>query len=68
MISSPYQLTLTTPGNCPACAIFLKQMRQIPNLRIYARARPQELQRFLFRVENFGVLFHFSSQDFFAIA
>ncbi|CAB5087832.1 hypothetical protein D3OALGA1CA_699 [Olavius algarvensis associated proteobacterium Delta 3] len=36
-----YQLDLITPGNCPSDAIFLKQMRHMPNFRIYALGRPQ---------------------------
>src|SRR5207247_11218650 len=34
-----------TPGTCPWQARDRKQMRQIPNLRMYARGRPQRLQR-----------------------
>jgi hypothetical protein len=31
-----------------------KQIRQVPNLRYTARGRPQSMQRYTFRVENFG--------------
>ena len=34
-----------TPGNFPVEASSRKQMRQTPNLRIYARDRPHSLQR-----------------------
>lgn len=38
----------------PRSAKLRKQMRQMPNLRYTARGRPQILQRFSRRVENFG--------------
>jgi len=62
-----YQLALVTPGICPRWAKFLKQIRQIPNLLNNPRERPQRLQRFFARVENFGSRFNLSSQLFFAI-
>jgi len=68
MLSSlSYQLDLVTPGSCPVCASFRKQMRQIPNFRMKLRARPQSEQRFFCRVENLGPLFNLSSQAFFAM-
>ena len=42
-------------------------MRQMPNLRYTARARPQKLQRVYFRVLNLGVLRHRIICDFFAM-
>lgn len=41
-------------------------MRHMPNLRRYARERPQRWQRWYFRTPNFGVRFAFSINDFFA--
>jgi len=35
--------------------MFLKQMRQMPNLRRKARGRPQMGQRLYARAENFGL-------------
>ena len=52
-----YQLALRTPGINPWSANLRKQIRQMPNLRYTARARPQSLQRRLSRVVNFGVRF-----------
>src|SRR5579872_2994247 len=40
-----YQLDFVTPGISPLCAISRKQIRQIPNRRKTARARPHTLQR-----------------------
>jgi len=62
-----YQLDLVTPGNCPKPALILKQIRQIPNLRIYPLDLPQIAQRFLCRTLNFAGLFALAIQDFFAI-
>jgi hypothetical protein len=39
--TAAYQLDLRTPGSSPRNDIFLKQMRQSPNLRMNARGRPQ---------------------------
>jgi hypothetical protein len=50
-----YQLDLVTPGKRPNEADSRKQMRHNPNFRMYPRLRPQFLQRFTWRVENFGV-------------
>jgi hypothetical protein len=61
-----YQLALTTPGTSPASARSRKQIRQIPNLRKYARERPHLLQRVYPRTLNFGTRFDFAIQDFFA--
>ena len=50
-----YQLDLTTPGISPRRASWRKHKRQRPNLRRYARGRPQILQRLCWRLENFGL-------------
>jgi len=50
-----YQLAFRTPGIAPWSASFLKQMRQMPNLRYTARGRPHNLQRRRSRVVNLGV-------------
>jgi hypothetical protein len=50
-----YQLDFVTPGRRPTEANSRKQIRQTPNFRMYARDRPQILQRLWARVENFGV-------------
>ena len=42
-------------------------MRQIPNLRRYARDLPQRWQRVYFLTLNFGSRFAFAINDFFAI-
>jgi hypothetical protein len=42
-------------------------MRQIPNLRRNARARPQRWQRVYFLTLNLGSRFAFAINDFFAI-
>jgi hypothetical protein len=42
-------------------------MRQRPNLRKKLRERPQTIQRFFFRVLNFGSLFNLSNQLVLAI-
>jgi len=49
-----YQDDFETPGISPRSANPRKHRRQIPNLRMYARGRPQILQRLCLRVENFG--------------
>jgi hypothetical protein len=49
-----YQDDFETPGISPRKAKPRKHKRQMPNLRIYARGRPQILQRLCLRVENFG--------------
>jgi hypothetical protein len=61
-----YQLDFTTPGSLPWDAISLKQMRQIPNLRIYARGRPQIGQRLYPRTLNLGSRLAFIISAFFA--
>ena len=58
---SPYQLAFTTPGIFPSRAIFLKQMRQMPNFRRNARGRPQIWQRLWARTANLGFLFAFTT-------
>src|ERR1700761_6826947 len=50
-----YQLDLTTPGISPRSASWRKHKRHRPNLRRYARGRPQILQRLCWRLENFGL-------------
>src|ERR1044071_5118044 len=49
---SSHQLDLMTPGMSPRRASSRKQSRHISNLRRYARARPQRLQRLLMRTLN----------------
>src|SRR5438876_6149612 len=49
-----YQLAFLTPGIKPSPAMLRKQMRQIPNLRYTARARPHSLQRRLIRIRSRG--------------
>src|SRR5246127_5759402 len=51
-----YQDDFETPGISPLSASPRKHNRQMPNLRRYARGRPQILQRLCWRVENFGFL------------
>src|SRR5437870_9620357 len=45
IVACPHQLAFLTPGISPALARLRKQMRQMPNLRYTARARPHNLQR-----------------------
>jgi hypothetical protein len=59
-----YQLALRTPGIIPDSASSLKQMRQRPKRRRYARDRPQRAQRFFLRTANFGFRLCFSINDF----
>jgi hypothetical protein len=63
----PYQDDFETPGISPFSARPRKHRRHNPNLRIYARDRPQILQRFFWRVENFGFLFDLAMLDVLAI-
>jgi hypothetical protein len=49
-----YQDDFDTPGISPRKASPRKHKRQMPNLRMYARGRPQILQRLCLRVENLG--------------
>src|SRR5437016_12490244 len=51
-----YQDDLETPGISPFGARPRKHRRQRPNLRRYARGRPQMLQRLRCWVENLGFL------------
>src|SRR5436309_13852512 len=44
-IFPPHHDAFFTPGTCPCEDNVRKQMRQIPNLRMYARGRPHRLQR-----------------------
>ena len=57
---------LRTPGIKPLLAFSRKQMRHKPNLRYTARGRPQNLQRFSWRVLNFGFRFAFAILDLLA--
>src|SRR6056297_490987 len=66
MVSVPYQLLFRTPGIKPLSAIWRKQIRQRPNLRYTDRGRPQMLQRFSRRVENFGSRFALATFDLLA--
>jgi hypothetical protein len=50
-----YQLDLITPGSSPSEAMLRKQIRQMPNLRIKARERPQIGQRLYSRTLNFAL-------------
>ena len=59
-----YQLALRTPGINPWSANLRKHIRQMPNLRYTARARPQSLQRRLRRVVNFGARLALANLDF----
>ena len=51
-----HQDDFETPGISPRSANPRKHRRHRPNLRRYARGRPQILQRLCLRVENFGFL------------
>ena len=64
-----YQDDLETPGISPRRASPRKHRRQTPNLRRYARGRPQSLQRLCLRVENlgFGPLLPRACSNFFSI-
>src|SRR5215469_4196804 len=55
-----YQDDFETPGISPRNASPRKHRRQMPNLRRYARGRPQILQRLCLRDENFGFLASFT--------
>jgi hypothetical protein len=59
-----HQLALRTPGIIPDSASSLKQIRQRPKRRRYARERPHRAQRLCLRTENFGFRFAFSIIDF----
>src|SRR5229473_3772761 len=64
-----HQLDFVTPGMRPSAASVRKQIRHMPNLRRYARGRPQMRHRLCRRTLNFGCarsLFQRSSEDFFA--
>src|SRR5207302_951285 len=41
----PHHDDFFTPGTCPCDDSMRKQMRQMPNFRMYERGRPQRLQR-----------------------
>src|SRR5271165_5308354 len=62
-----YQEDFATPGISPRNASPRKHRRQRPNLRRYARGRPQILQRLCCRVENLGFLFALATCDVLAI-
>ena len=57
VLSEPYQLDFTTPGIIPVDARLRRQMRQIPNRRMYPRGRAHWLQQLYARVENLGLRF-----------
>ena len=63
-----YQLDFRTPGMFPQSAFSRKQIRHMPNRRMYPRARPQIPHRVYPRTANFGVRFCFAIHDFFATA
>jgi hypothetical protein len=52
-----YQLAFLTPGIFPSLANFLKQIRQILNLRYTALDLPQSWQRVYCLTRNFGFIF-----------
>jgi hypothetical protein len=56
LLIANYHEDFETPGISPLKARLRKHNRHSPNLRRYARGRPQILQRLCFRVENFGFL------------
>src|SRR5689334_4298110 len=62
-----YQLDFVTPGNSPRSARSRKQIRHRPNLRIYARGRPQTLQRLCCCTLKRGLRCDFTIIDTFAI-
>jgi hypothetical protein len=62
-----YQLAFLTPGSLPLDASSLKQIRQQPNLRMYALGRPHSLQRLRARTEYFAGRFARTICDVFAI-
>jgi len=62
-----YQLDFVTPGSSPRNARSRKQMRHRPNLRIYARGRPQTLQRLCCCTLNRGLRCAFTIIEIFAI-
>jgi hypothetical protein len=65
---SNYQLDLTTPGISPREAIFLKQIRHMPNFLRNARLLPQMGHLLYARVVNFCFLIAFAISDFLAKA
>lgn len=66
LIPGAYQLDFFTPGSRPSEAIFRKQMRQMPNLRMKALDRPQIGQRLYALTLNLGCFIAFSRSAFFA--
>ena len=62
-IRTDYQLDFLIPGMFPARAFSRKQMRQMPNLRMYARRRPQMLHRLYALTANFGSRFCLAIHD-----
>ena len=61
-----HQLDFVTPGTRPSAAWVRKQMRHIPNCRMYARERPQMRHLLWNRTLNLGVRFQRSIEDFLA--
>ena len=68
MFSTPlvYQLDFVTPGSLPSSARTRKQIRQMPNFRMYPRGRPQIRHRLYLRTPNFGGRAALAINDFFA--
>jgi hypothetical protein len=62
-----YQLAFRTPGSSPSKAMLRKQMRQSPNLRMNARARPHLRHLLYVRTLYFLRLLVFSIRAFLAI-
>jgi hypothetical protein len=69
LTTNSYQDDFATPGISPRNANPRKHKRHKPNLRRYARGRPQILQRLCRREENLGVFaFAFrATSNFFSI-
>src|SRR5262249_41068108 len=55
-----YQLLFVTPAMSPSSASLRKHRRHSANFRMYARGRPQRLQRLRSRILYFGVLTSFA--------
>jgi hypothetical protein len=69
-LNTCYQELFVTPGIKPRWAMPRKQMRQMPNTRMYPRGRPHNWQRFLWRAVMSVVAFWrtvLATLDFFAI-
>src|SRR5690348_336837 len=66
-MTAPHQLDFVIPGITPWWASSRRQMRHTPNLRKYARERPQREQRWYERVWNFAPLDCLTLRAVFAI-